>query len=281
MKVAIITGASTGIGKAAALRLAARGTQVFAGVRRQKDADAWAGVPNVQAFFCDVASDDSVASGLESIKKQLEKAKEVHLVNNAGIAVVGPVEGVPMARWKEQFEVNVFGLVRATQVFLPFVRATRGRIVNVSSVSGLATSPYFGPYSSSKFAVEAISDALRRELRQFGCKVIVLEPGAIATPIWEKNLEKKDDFFHALSPAMKNTYGRELNLLQKGVEKIIRDAVSVDLVSDAVEKALFSPKPRARYVVGPKTLALQMAMLNVLPDAWMDQMISRRFTPRP
>lgn len=277
MKIAIVTGASSGIGKAAALRLSARGMQVLAGVRKEADASSFAGLKNIQPFFVDVTKDESVAAGLQSIKPILEKAEQVHLVNNAGIAVTGPVEGVPLARWREQYEVNVFGLVRATQTFLPFIRSTRGRVVNMSSISGLATSPFFGPYSSSKFAVEAISDALRREISRYGCKVVVIEPGAIATPIWDKGLDKKDDFFGELSPEMKKVYGPELQQMQKGVAKIARDAAPVDLVSDAVEKALLLARPRTRYVVGPKALAFQMAMLNFIPDAWADKMISSRF----
>ncbi len=276
MKIVIITGASTGIGKAAALRLAAKGLHVLAGVRRDSDAKTWMGIPNAQPLLIDVTDEASITNALNGIRKLLDKAKEIHLVNNAGIAVAGPIEGVPISRWREQFDVNVFGLVRATQIFLPYIRATRGRIVNVSSVAGLAASPYMGPYSASKFAVEAISDALRRELRQFGCKVVVVEPGPVATPIWEKSLGKKEVL--QLPAHLNEIYGRELKKFQRGVEGAVRNAVSVDRVSDAIEKALFSAKPRTRYIVGEKALQAQMAINGFLPDSWVDAMIARQFS---
>lgn len=277
MKAVIITGASTGIGHAAALRLAEKGFQVYAGVRKDADAKAWKQVRNVTALKIDVTKDGSVAEAADGIRKELQGADEVHLVNNAGIAVAGPIEGVSMERWHEQFEVNVFGLVRVSQAFLPFVRATRGRVVNLSSVSGLATTPYLGPYSASKFAVEAISDALRRELRQFGSRVIVIEPGPIATPIWEKGLGKKDYLLGELSPALRKAYAHELAQFQKGAEKSARSAVPVDRVSDAIEAALTAARPKTRYVVGAKGLPVAMAVAGMLPDKLLDALVAKQF----
>jgi NAD(P)-dependent dehydrogenase (short-subunit alcohol dehydrogenase family) len=275
MKHVIITGASTGIGKAAALRMAERGFQVWAGVRKDADARAWKGIRNVSAVRLDVAKEDSVVEAAKLLRGPLLDASEVHLVNNAGIAVAGPVEGVPMARWREQLDVNVLGLVHVTQLFLPFIRATRGRLVNISSVSGLATSPYLGPYAASKYAVEAISDALRRELRQFGCRVVVVEPGPIATPIWEKGLGKKEDLLADLSPDLRGVYGRELESFMKGAVKSAKSAVSVDRVSDVIERALTSPNPRTRYVVGTKVLPAAMAITGLLPDKVLDAIVAR------
>ncbi len=277
MKVAIVTGASSGIGKAAALRLAERGYQVLAGVRKSADADAWKNIPRVTPLKIDVANEDSIEKACKEVSDLLSGAQEVHLVNNAGIAVAGPIEGVSLARWREQFEVNVFGLVRVTQAFLPQIRRTSGRIVNISSVSGLATSPYLGPYSASKFAVEAISDALRRELRQFGVKVVVVEPGPIATPIWEKNLGRKDMLLADLSPAMQELYGKQLAKFQKGVELSASTAAPVDKVSDVIEKALLLRNPRTRYVVGTRGLATQMAIFGVAPDFMVDYLVAKSF----
>jgi NAD(P)-dependent dehydrogenase (short-subunit alcohol dehydrogenase family) len=276
-KVVVVTGASSGIGRAAAMRLAEKGFHVLAGVRRERDAERWRGVDRATPLLLDVASDASVEAALAKARPLLEGAGEVHLVNNAGIAVAGPVEAVPIARWKEQFEVNVFGLLRITQALLPSVRATAGRIVNISSVSGLAAAPYMGPYSASKFAVEALSDALRRELRQFGCRVIVVEPGPIATPIWEKNLGQKDPLLGDLTPELRKAYGRELARFEKGAEKTARGAAPVDRVSDVIEKALSAERPRTRYVVGAKTLPAQMALAGLLPDKWVDALVAREF----
>jgi NAD(P)-dependent dehydrogenase (short-subunit alcohol dehydrogenase family) len=277
MKIVIVTGASTGIGHAAAMRLAERGFQVFAGVRKDADAKAWKQVRNARALKLDVTKEESLSEALASIRQELDTAEEVSLINNAGIAVAGPIEGVSLARWHEQFEVNVFGLLRATQAFLPWIRPTRGRIVNISSISGLATPPYLGPYSASKFAVEAISDALRRELQQFGCRVVVLEPGPIATPIWEKNLQRKGSLLAELSPKLQELYGRELLHFQRGVEKSARDAVPVERVVTVIEKALTSANPRTRYVVGNRALPAAMALAGILPDKVQDALVAREF----
>jgi NAD(P)-dependent dehydrogenase (short-subunit alcohol dehydrogenase family) len=276
-KVVIITGASSGIGKAAALRLAEIGYDVLAGVRRTKDADDWKNVPRVTPLLIDVAKEQSIVDACKEVSHIIGKAQEVHLVNNAGIAVAGPVEGVSLSRWREQFEVNVFGLVRVTQEFLPHIRRTKGRVVNISSVSGLATSPYLGPYSASKFAVEAISDALRREMRQFGVKVVVVEPGPIATPIWEKNLAKKDMLVADLSKEMQEVYGQQLAKFQKGVELSAKSAAPVNKVSDVIEKAISAKSPRIRYVVGTKGLSTQMAVFGIAPDFVVDYLVAKSF----
>lgn len=277
MKLVIVTGASSGIGKAAALRLAGSGFHVLAGVRRAEDAAAWKNIPLAAPLMLDVTKEESVSAALNEAAPLLEQAEEIHLVNNAGIAVAGPVEGVPLSRWREQFEVNVFGLVRTTQAFLPHIRRTKGRILNISSVSGLATSPYLGAYSSSKFAVEAISDALRRELKKAGIRVIVVEPGPIATPIWEKNLGRKEILFAELPAHLHGTYLSDLTKFQKGVELTAKNAVPVEKVSDVIEKALTAPRPRTRYIVGAKTLGAQMAMIQMLPDTLVDSMIAKQF----
>jgi len=270
MKIVIITGASSGIGKATALRLASQGFHVVASVRQAKDIATWKSVPRVIPLILDVANEESIQAACREISELLHQAKEVHLVNNAGIAVAGAVEGVPIARWREQFEVNVFGLVRVTQAFLPYIRKTRGRIINISSISGLATSPYLGPYSASKFAVEAISDALRRELKQFGVKVIAVEPGPIATPIWEKNLIKKDALINELSKDLQEAYGGQLEKFRLGVEQSAQSAAPVERVSEVIEKALTIGRPRARYVVGVRFLPAQIAIGGLLPDFVLD-----------
>lgn len=277
MKAVIVTGASTGIGHAAAARLAESGFRVLACVRKPGDAEKWKKVPNAQPLFLDVTDEASIHASLKECRPILEKAEEVHLVNNAGIAVAGPVEAVPLSRWKEQFEVNVFGLLRVTQAFLPFIRPTRGRIVNVSSVSGLVTSPYLGPYSASKFAVEAISDALRRELRQFGVQVVIVEPGPIATPIWEKNLGRKDALLEELAEDQKALYGKDLKRMQKMVSVEASRAVPVERVSEVIEKALTSSRPRTRYVIGRKTIGAEMLFAQHMPDRWMDALILKEF----
>ncbi|NJM09918.1 MAG: SDR family oxidoreductase [Bdellovibrionaceae bacterium] len=178
----LLSGASTGIGRAAAIQLARKSHSVWAGVRSQKAFDdvIKANVKGLQPVFLDVCDEKSIVECVSQIKK---KAGVLHgLVNNAGIAVGGPVEAVKLEDWRRQFETNVFGQVRVIQECLPLLRESKGRIVNVSSIAGKISSPFLAPYSASKFALEAISDSLRRELQRHGVKVVVVEPGPIATP---------------------------------------------------------------------------------------------------
>ena len=135
--------------------------------------------------------------------------------------------------------------------------------------------PYLGPYSASKFAVEAISDALRREISQFGCRVIVLEPGPVNTPIWQKGLAKKEALTEELSPEIRKLYGRDLERFQAAIAKSARDAVPVSRVSDVIEKALTSARPKTRYVVGTKALGAQMAVAKLLPDQMLDSLMAK------
>jgi NAD(P)-dependent dehydrogenase (short-subunit alcohol dehydrogenase family) len=277
-KVVVITGASSGIGRDTALYLAENGFEVIAGVRKAADREAYSGQPRIRPVFLDVTSEDSVRQAQAELKPFLADASEVSLVNNAGIAVGGPVETVPISRWREQFEVNVFGLLRVTQAWLPDIRRTRGRVVNVSSVSGLAAAPYLGPYAASKFAVEAISDALRRELRQCGVKVIVLEPGPIDTPIWGKSMKDREEILAQMSEEQANLYRREIEVFVASVQEAASQAVPVRKVSVEILRSLAAPRPRPRCVVGSSAVALQAKLLPYLPDGWIDAMIARQFT---
>lgn len=270
-KLVVITGCSTGIGRAAALHLAERGFQVLAGVRKEKDAASFHGKNGITPVIIDVTDDKTVKSA--ATHPLLSEASEVHLINNAGIALGGPVEATPLPRWKQQFDVNVFGLVEVTQAFLPYIRATRGRIVNISSVAGIAASPYLAPYAASKFAVEAISDSLRRELKQFGVKVIILEPGPIKTPIWEKGMAVQDS--SQISGEMESLYGKEMKLFRALVKKSEDEAVEVSKISALLENVLTSSAPRTRYVVGAKGLSWQMKVARLLPDKWLDSVIAK------
>ena len=271
----IITGTSAGIGAAAATLLLERGHAVITCVRKDKELAAWR-EKGAHPILLDVTKPEQIAQGLARVSELTADATAVHLVNNAGIAVAGPVEALPMARWREQFDVNVFGLVEVTRAFLPLIRKTRGRVVNVSSISGRFVTPYLGAYSASKFAVEAISDALRRELRQFGVHVSLIEPGPIATPIWEKNLKKKEDEYSSFAPELRALYQPELDRLARLVEKSVADALPVSRVADLIRDAIESPRPRARYLVG-KGLPFQLALNAVLPERWIDQLVAGGF----
>ena len=174
--LALVTGASSGIGRACATHLASRGFHVLAGVRNEADAP-----PRTEPIRLDVTRAEDIAAAAERVGPSLHA-----LVNNAGIAVNGPIEVVPVEDWRHQFEVNVIGQVAVTRALLPALLDARGRIVNMSSIGGRVAMPLFGPYAASKFALEAVSDTLRREVGPHGVKVARVEPGIIATPIWGK-----------------------------------------------------------------------------------------------
>ena len=175
-RLALVTGASTGIGRACALHLAGRGFDVLAGVRNPADAPE-----GLEPLRLDVTSEADVAAAAERVGDELHA-----LVNNAGIAISGPVEVVPMDEWRRQLEVNLLGQIAVTRALLPAIVRARGRIVNMSSISGRVANPLFGPYAASKFGLEAVTDALRREVAAHGVRVVGVEPGVIATPIWAK-----------------------------------------------------------------------------------------------
>jgi NAD(P)-dependent dehydrogenase (short-subunit alcohol dehydrogenase family) len=182
MPLALVTGTSTGIGRAIAVHLDRRGFEVLAGVRRLEDAP-----PGLEPILLDVTSEVNIAAAAQRVGGQLHA-----LVNNAGIAVNGPIELAPVHEWRRQFEVNLIGQVAVTRALLPALLAAGGRVVNISSISGRAALPMIGPYSASKFALEAMTDTLRREVGPQGVRVVSIEPGGIATPVWEKSRAEAD-----------------------------------------------------------------------------------------
>ncbi len=260
----LITGASTGIGQACAIRFAQLGYNVFAGVRNLADG---ATLPRIKPVLLDVTRPESIASALVACGEE----PLAGLVNNAGVAVVGPLELVPIDEWRRQFEVNVLGLVAVTQAFLPLLRRGRGRIVNVGSIAGRSALPCSSPYDSSKFAIEAISDALRMELHSCGISVSLIEPGPVATPIWQKTLGNFDDLRRRSPKNVYELYARLMASLRTETENP-RHAVAAAEVVKAVEHAMTARRPKTRYLVGETRLWL---WLNLLPDRWRDRLILR------
>ena len=189
MRAAVVTGSSTGIGRASALALARDGFRVFAGVRKAADGEALvaAAEGELEPLSLDVADGDAIAAAAERVREATE-GRLAGLVNNAGVAVPGPVEGVDLDELRRQLEINVVAQVAVTQAFLPQLRSARGRVVFMSSVGGRMAFPYLSPYNASKHALEAIGDSLRQEVGPFGVGVAIVEPGSVATPFWEKGL---------------------------------------------------------------------------------------------
>jgi NAD(P)-dependent dehydrogenase (short-subunit alcohol dehydrogenase family) len=275
MKYVVVTGVSTGIGYGAAEELVRHGINVFGSVRKEDDATR-VGSALGSAFtplLFDVTDEAAVQAGAVKVKDRIGSNGLSGLVNNAGIVVAGPLAHIPLDEVRYQFEVNVIGLLNVTQAFLPLLGAQKhwpyppGRIVNISSVSGGVAYPFVGPYAASKHAVEALSDALRRELLLYGIDVIVIEPGNISTPIWDKVPEA--------SPYQHTDYAPMLARVLEIVADRRRDALPVTLVSRAIRLALTSQQPKTRHVIANHRLT-HWLLPRWIPDRWLDRLIARR-----
>ena len=270
----LVTGASSGIGRATATVLALAGWRVFAGVRdlnvgtELARSDASAG--SIEAVRLDVTDEGSIAAAKDGIAERLGGDRLSGLVNNAGVGFGGPLEFVRLDDLREQLEVNVIGQVAVTQSMLPLLRGGRGRIVLISSDNGRWAPPFMGPYVASKFALEGIGDALRLELRRSGISVSIVEPGSIKTSIWDKGLDQLDDL--DLPPGSMSIYGDVAGVLRQGLEQGEKNAIPPERVAEAIQDALTAKRPRARYRVGRDAKAM-IALRSVLPDRVFDSLV--------
>ena len=265
----LVTGASTGIGEATVVHLKTLGFDAIGAVRKDEDAERLQG-RGVRTVRIDVSDAGQIAAA----RDELGDAPLAGLVNNAGIAVATPLEFLPIDQLRHQLEINVIGQVAVTQAFLPALRRARGRIVNVSSIGGRVALPLVGAYNASKFALEGVSDALRRELRPLGVDVIVIEPGGVKTPIWTKSTKTADDMLED-APDARRLYGNLIEGVRTRTQKIARETGSdPSAVAEAIGEALTADRPRTRYLVG-RDAKLRARMAKVLPDRVMDRMILR------
>jgi NAD(P)-dependent dehydrogenase (short-subunit alcohol dehydrogenase family) len=270
----VVTGASSGIGEACARRLAGLGFQVFAGVRKAEDGERLqAQIPGVTPLRIDVTEADSIAAAAKAVS-EATGGRLAGLVNNAGIAVPAPIEHQPIDDFRHQIEVNLVGQVAVTQAFLPLLRTARGRIVNVSSIGGRVAVPLLGAYAASKFALEGLSDTLRRELRPWGIEVAVIEPGTIATPIWDKGIASGDELQATMGPDAQRDYGPLIATVRTASEEGARTGLPPDAVAKDVAHALTARKPRTRYLVGREAKSRGTAA-RFLPDRFIDRAIAR------
>lgn len=271
----VITGASTGIGAACALHLDRLGFVVFAGVRKSEDGVALQETASnrLVPLELDVTNPATIQKSHAIVLDAARERGLFGLINNAGIAVVGPLEAVPISDLRQQLEVNVIGQVAVTQAFLPLVRRARGRIINMGSISGLSTMPLMGPYSASKFALEAITDALRLEVQQWGIHVAIVEPGAIATPIWNKSAIEAAEREAAIETELRTLYKPVVAAVRKVVGEASKRAIPPDAVVKVVEEALTAPTPKTRYLVGTDA-KLRALMVRLLPDRISDRLLT-------
>ncbi|HSA65995.1 MAG TPA: SDR family oxidoreductase [Nitrospira sp.] len=272
----LITGASTGIGAACAIGCAERGMIVFAGVRDLKACDALQARAGdaIIPLELEVTDVDSIKRAAEVVAHRVGDAGLYGLVNNAGIAIGSPLELIPIAQLRRQLEINVIGQIAVTQAMLPLLRRARGRIVNMGSIAGRGTIPMMGPYSASKHALEALTDALRLELYPWGIEVSIIEPGAIATPIWDKSLRISLDVEAEMSAEGKKLYGAAAQRIREAVGHAAARAIPADAVGKAVLHALTAKQPKTRYLVG-RDAKLRAVMLRWLPDRLQDWILKQ------
>ncbi|MBN3960931.1 SDR family oxidoreductase [Nostoc sp. NMS8] len=273
-RTVVVTGASTGIGQATALLLDQLGFSVFAGVRQDIDAQTLKqkGSPRLIPIFLDVTDAESIAVAVDKVTNAVGGGGILGLVNNAGIAVPGPLELLTIAEFQQQMLVNVTGQLAVTQAFLGLLRQSRGRIVNMGSIAGRSPTPFLGAYNASKFAFVALNDVLRMELRPWGISVSIIEPGAIATPIWEKSLSQSETAQDDLPQSAQNLYGQAMNIVRKKMQILASGGISADIVAQTVIQALTANKPKTRYLVG-QDAKIGALLKHILPDRLHDRII--------
>ena len=276
-KLAVVTGASAGIGAATARALAARGFHVLAGVRRPKDAEALR-TTMIEPIMLDITQEEQIAALARRIADDPERRPLGVLVNNAGLGVNAPVETLPMAEWRRLFDVNLFGHVAVTQALLPALIESRGTVVNISSVGGRVAMATYGPYAGSKFALEAVSDSLRREVAPLGVRVIVIEPGAVTTDLLSQVGERGDRIVDEMTPDQRGRYESLMGAVVAQAKASMPNGAPPEEAARVIVDAITSERPRARYTVGRGTGAI-VRLVRLLPDHLLDKLLARNLRP--
>ncbi|WP_433437193.1 SDR family oxidoreductase [Nonomuraea sp. CA-141351] len=271
----VVTGASTGIGAASARELARRGFHVLAGVRRDQDADTLR-TPGVEPVILDITRPDHIAELTARVGSQTGALRA--LVNNAAISVNAPVEALPLDEWRRLFEVNLFGHVAVTQALLPALLRHCGRVVNISSVGGRVAMATFGPYAGTKFALEAVSDALRREVTPHGVRVVVVEPGGVRTEMGDRGIATTGRLAEAMSPELRDRYGPLVQAVIALTAAGTASGKSADDAARVIAKAVTARKPRTRYTIG-RDAAVLTRLSRVLPDRMLDRISAAALRP--
>ncbi|TFG27673.1 MAG: SDR family oxidoreductase [Promethearchaeota archaeon] len=267
----LITGASSGIGRACAEFLASNGFIVYAGARKQEDIEELNKIENIISLEIDVTNQNTIDNAIEYIKNQ--KTGLYALINNAGIGRAGPLMELPIEDLYEQFEVNLFGVHRITKAVFPLLLESMGKIIMISSDSGFFATPFFGPYCSSKFALEGYSDSLRRELLVFDVKVVIIEPGRVKTPIWEKGEESLKILLERLKGSTFERIAKKVG--QYAIEKGKTEGLNPREIAKIVHKILHIKEPKTRYLIAPDKLRYRL--IKILPDKTIDKKFEKEF----
>lgn len=271
----VISGASSGIGEACAIYLDKLGYQVFAGVRRKADGEALRRQTQERAIpiILDVTDEASIKTAVKTVQLSLEHNGLTGLVNNAGIVIAGPLEFLPISKLRKQLEVNVLGQIAVTQAFLPLLRKVKGRVINIGSDYGKVSGPLLGPYCASKFALEALTDALRMELQPWEIPVSLLEVGTVKTPIWNKSIERTEQIWDRFPEQAQKLYSPTLEAIKKTASQLEQNGLSPEVVAKAVSQALQEKRPKARYVVGWDA-KINILLSKILPEQVLDRLIT-------
>jgi NAD(P)-dependent dehydrogenase (short-subunit alcohol dehydrogenase family) len=269
--LAVVTGASSGIGRATAVRLAADGFHVLAGVRKQADGQKIAAA-GIEPVILDVTNAEHIAALVDRVTHDPEGRPLRALVNNAGVAVNAPIEVLSLDDWRFQFDVSVFGQIALTRALLPTLLKTRGRIVNVTSVGGRVAMANFGAYSAAKFAMEAVTDSLRREVQEFGVSVVKITPGAVSTNLTDSGLAAAARITNTMTPDQHKRYDELGRAFIAQAEGFARDGVSPEHAANVISKAVTTRRPKTRYTIG-RDGAMFTFMPRIASDRLLDTML--------
>lgn len=275
-ELVIVTGASTGIGAATARELAGRGFHVLAGVRRDQDADTIRG-PGIEPLIIDITDPAHIAALVRRVGGDPQGRALRALVNNAAIQANVPIEAFALDEWRHMFEVNLFGHIAVTQALLPALIAGKGRVVNISSVGGKVAMATYGPYAATKFALEAVSDSLRRELAPTGVGVVVIEPGAIKTEMLGRAIATADEVLARMTPTQHQRYGALVQAVNTQAASSTRSGLPAEAAATVIAKAVTARKPRTRYTVGREAALIRL--VQFLPDRTVDRILATALRP--
>ena len=275
-ELVVITGASTGIGAATAREMARRGFHVLAGVRRTSDADAIRAA-NVEPLILDITRPEQIQALARRVREDPQGRPLRAVVNNAAVQANVPIEVFGIDQWRDMFEVNLFGHVAVTQALLPTLIENGGRVINVSSVGGTIAMATYGPYAATKFALEAMSDSLRREVAAHGVHVVVIQPGAVRTEMLARAVASTHDLLAAMTPEQRHRYSGLVHAVNAQARASTNSGLPAEAAATVIAKAITARKPRTRYTVGRD--AALIAVTRLLPDRLLDRLFAAALRP--